>query len=240
MSELNEGTRPLSAETSRVTIEGAIFDCDGLIADTETPDYTSWLAVYEHYGLTLPLAEWAAYIGIAKGDDVRDWHAAVAAHAGPGYDRDAAAAMRHEHYYKAIDSLAPAPGLVPLLDSLQAANIPCAVASNSSRHWVRRILETTGLAGRFAAVATADQVATPKPAPDVYLLAAALLDARPTSCVAFEDSPRGLAAAVAAGMLSVAVPTGLTRSLDFSQADLVVSSLEEVTLDLLKKSAVRR
>ncbi len=219
----------------RVNIQGAIFDCDGLLADTETPDFEAWRAVYNDHGLTLDLADWAQYIGVAKGHDIRDWHGPLAAVAGPGYDREAVHARRRAHYYAAIDALRPMPGVLALLDALQSENIPCAIASNSERVWVDRVLDITGLTSRFSVIATADEVASPKPAPAVYLLAAERLGIPPQSCVAFEDSPRGLAAAHAAGMLSVAVPTALTRHLDFPQAHHLVDSLERLTLADLRR-----
>ena len=217
-----------------MTLQAAIFDCDGLLADTETPDYDAWRTLYAEQGLTLDLPDWAQYIGIAKGHEVRDWHTTLAAHVGPSYDREAIQARRRAHYQAAIAALTPMPGVVALLDALKAEGIPCAVASNSEAVWVERILGITGLHSYFTAIATSDQVPLPKPAPDVYLLAARKLDAAPAACVAFEDSPRGLAAAHAAGMTTIAVPTALTRHLDFAQAHHLVETLELLTVDHLR------
>lgn len=218
-----------------MTLLGAIFDCDGLLADTETPDYDAWRQIYEEQGLHLPVALWAQNIGLAKGHDLPDWHAPLAERVGPAYDREATQARKRAHYQFAIGRLTPMPGILALLDALDGENIPCAVASNSERAWVDRVLDITSLAPRFRAIATADEVARPKPAPDVYLLAAERLGVAPTHCVAFEDSPRGLAAAHAAGMFTVAVPTALTRHLDFAQAHHLVESLEHLTLDELRR-----
>lgn len=217
-----------------MTIQGAVFDCDGLLADTETPDFEAWRALYDEHGLTLSLEEWARYIGVAKGHEIQDWHAPLAAAVGPGYDRESVRARKRALYRTAIDVLTPMPGVNALLDALAAAHIPCAVASNSDRAWVEEVLAITGLRARFAAVATADEVARPKPDPDVYLLAARRLDVPPETCLAFEDSPRGLAAAHAAGMITVAVPTAVTRHLDFRQAHHLVETLEGLTLDDLR------
>ena len=217
-----------------MNIRGAIFDCDGLLADTETPDYEAWRTIYADHGLTLDVTDWAQNIGVAKGHDARDWHGPLAAVAGRGYDREAVHARRRAHYHAAIEVLRPMPGVLALLDALRAEHVPCAVASNSERAWVDRVLGITGLTPHFSAIATADEVAAPKPAPDVYLLAAERLGVPPALCVAFEDSPRGLAAARAAGMISVAVPTALTRHLDFPQAHRIVESLEHLTLDVLR------
>ena len=210
---------------------GAIFDCDGLLADTETPDYDAWRHIYEEQGLHLPIELWAQSIGLAKGHDLNDWHTPLAERVGAAYDREATQARRRAHYQEAIGRLTPMPGVLALLDALDEANIPCAVASNSERAWVDRVLNITGLAARFQIIATADEVVHPKPAPDVYLLAAERLGVAPEHCAAFEDSPRGLAAAHAAGMFTVAVPTALTRHLAFEQAHHIVESLEHLVWD---------
>ncbi len=209
---------------------GAIFDCDGLLADTETPDYDAWREIYEENGLHLPVETWAQSIGTAKGHGLNNWHAPLAETVGPDYDPAAVDARRRLLYHSAIGRLTPMPGVLAILDALDEAHIPCAVASNSERAWVDSVLDITGLTSRFQAIATADEVEHPKPAPDVYLLAAERLGVPPQHCAAFEDSPRGLAAAHAAGMFTVAVPTALTRHFAFEQAHHIVESLEKLAL----------
>lgn len=218
-----------------MTLLAAIFDCDGLLADTETPDYDAWRQIYEEQGMHLPVALWSQSIGIAKGHDLNDWHAPLAERIGSGYDREATQTRRRGLYHAAIGQLTPMPGILALLDALDQENIPCAVASNSERVWVDQVLNIIGLTDRFSVIATADEVAHPKPAPDVYLLAAERLGVPPEHCAAFEDSPRGLAAAHAAGMFTVAVPTALTRHLAFEQAHRIVESLEHLTLNQLRQ-----
>ncbi len=230
----------LTPNNPSVTFQAAIFDCDGLLADTETPDYDAWRMLYDEHGLTLDLQDWAARIGIAKGHDLADWHEALAQVVGPAYDRDATAKRRQAHYARAMQTLTPMPGVISLLDALADEGIPSAVASNSERAWVDRVLQITGLTGRFAAIATADEVNSPKPAPDVYLLAAHRLAILPAQCLAFEDSPRGIAAAHAAGMLTVAVPTALTRHLDWAQAHHLLQTLEEATPETLRRAFAKQ
>ena len=225
--------------TPTTTLLGAIFDCDGLLADTESPDYNAWHEIYEEQGLHLPVELWAQSIGTAKGHSLHDWHGPLAEAVGQGYDPDATEKRRHAFYQSAIGRLTPMPGVLAVLDALDEASIPCAVASNSDRVWVDRILDLIGLTSRFRVIATADEVEHPKPAPDVYLLAAKRLDIPPQHCVAFEDSPRGLAAAHAAGMFTVAVPTALTRHFAFEQAHHIVDSLEKLALKDLQPKGSR-
>jgi beta-phosphoglucomutase-like phosphatase (HAD superfamily) len=98
---------------------------------------------------------------------------------------------------------------------------------------VRYLVTQLGLGTQFDAMAAGDEVLHGKPAPDVYLLAARRLDTPPAACVALEDSHNGLRAAKAAGMRCIVAPSSLTRTMDFSGADLVVGSLLEVTLDVI-------
>jgi beta-phosphoglucomutase-like phosphatase (HAD superfamily) len=129
--------------------------------------------------------------------------------------------------------------VVELLDDAAAEGFRVAIASSSGLEWVDGHLARLGLRSRFAAVVTRDDLsgadARTKPAPDLFLLAADRLGVEPAHCVAFEDSPNGVAAARAAGMVVVGVPGPMTVGLDMSAADLVVPSLAEIDLATLRK-----
>lgn len=101
--------------------------------------------------------------------------------------------------------LQPLNGLVTLLDRLEAHGILAGVATSGPRKNVAHTLAEIGLVNRFSVIARGDQVERGKPAPDVFLHAARLLGVEPTTCLAFEDAPLGVAAAVDAGMRCVAV-----------------------------------
>jgi beta-phosphoglucomutase-like phosphatase (HAD superfamily) len=101
------------------------------------------------------------------------------------------------------------------------------------RSWVDLKLETLGLQKAFEAVLGGDEVTHGKPAPDIYLLAAQRLGVPPSECIAIEDSPVGIAAAVGSGAYTVAVRTYSTRNLDLSQAHAILDSLEFFDLTLL-------
>jgi HAD superfamily hydrolase (TIGR01509 family) len=105
------------------------------------------------------------------------------------------------------------------------ARTPVAVASNTPQRFVLGALESAGMARHFEVVVTADQVAEPKPSPDVYLRACDLLGARPSCSIALEDSPTGVAAARAAGMYVIGIPSFPGVRLD--AADLVGQSLSD-------------
>jgi beta-phosphoglucomutase-like phosphatase (HAD superfamily) len=106
------------------------------------------------------------------------------------------------------------------------------VASNSFGEYVRRVLAVMDLRQVFACVCTREDARRGKPAPDLYLAAARCLGLPPGECVAVEDSPVGLQAALAAGVHAVAVPNERLRAQDFSGAAARYDSLEELTANL--------
>lgn len=128
------------------------------------------------------------------------------------------------------------PGVRELLHALRDRGMLAAVASSSLRSWVDLKLGILGLRDAFDAVLGGDEVATGKPDPAIYLQVAQQLGLRPHECIAIEDSPPGISAAVAAGMFTVAVRTAFTWGLDISRADIVLDSLVQFDLDLLNGS----
>jgi HAD superfamily hydrolase (TIGR01509 family) len=217
-------------------IAALIFDFDGLILDTETCTYEATAGIFAEHGETLDLAWWHSIIGSA---DHPHWSEVLAERLGRPIDRAALVARREERRLRVLRALLPRAGVVELLEAALAEGIPVAVASSSALDWVGGHLERLGLRASFAAVVTRDDVsddgARTKPAPDLFLLAAERLGVEPARCVAFEDSPNGVVAARAAGMVVVAVPGPMTTGLDMGAADLVVPSLAGIDLAGFRK-----
>lgn len=97
------------------------------------------------------------------------------------------------------------PGAVELVLALRSSGVPVAMATNAARSFAEKALERAGHRDTFPVLVTAEDVAAPKPAPDIYLAAAARLGVSPQECIAVEDSPTGVSAAVAAGMVVLGV-----------------------------------
>ncbi len=132
-----------------------------------------------------------------------------------------------------MQELAPQPGVRALIAACRQRGLPVAVASSSRHIWVDLKLAAIGLTGAFDLVLGGDDVTRGKPEPDIYLKAAAGLGLPPEWCIAIEDSPIGIAAAVAAGTCTIAVRTDYTRHLDVSQAHAILETLEDFDLSLL-------
>ena len=209
-----------------------IFDFDGIVLDSETPEYESHRRIYQRCGVTLTVDEWCGVIGTWSEGHDEQWFTRLC-------ERSAGAPARQDYFaerrriFEAIVPAGPMRGVRELLTLLGDAGIPVAIASSAPARWVVGAVERLGLRPLFGAVVTGDEVAHRKPAPDVYLEAARRLGADPARSFAIEDSGPGLAAARAAGMKAIAIPHWLTERHDLSGADLTVAHAGELTLDRL-------
>jgi HAD superfamily hydrolase (TIGR01509 family) len=118
------------------------------------------------------------------------------------------------------------PGLIELLEAIETAQIPRAVATSASRPYLDRVLNQLALAGRFQFALTAENVTHGKPHPEVYVTAAQRFEVVPTRMLVLEDSNHGCTAAVAAGAITVAVPTEHTGALT-ADVHLVAENLAD-------------
>ena len=125
------------------------------------------------------------------------------------------------------DRLTPMPGLMELLDALERAAMPKAIATSSRRELVDPCLQPFDLERRFQFILTAEDVVHGKPNPEIYLTAAGRFGVSPAEMVVLEDSPNGCRAAASAGAFAVAVRSEHSRQYDFHMASLVVDSLAD-------------
>jgi HAD superfamily hydrolase (TIGR01509 family) len=126
--------------------------------------------------------------------------------------------------------LATMPGLMELLDALERAAIPKAIATSSSRRLTDACLDPFALAPRFSFILTSEDITHGKPDPEIYLLAARRFDIPPREMLVLEDSHNGCRAAAASGAFTVAVPGDHSRQQDFSTASLIIDSLGDERL----------
>jgi HAD superfamily hydrolase (TIGR01509 family) len=140
-----------------------------------------------------------------------------------------------EEIFSAIlrQRLAPMPGLPQLLDRLEQAGIPKAVATSSGRRYAHYVLSRFDYLRRFEFVLTCEDVVEGKPHPEIYLKAAERLGHAPPQVMVLEDSQNGCRAAVAAGAFAVAVPGDHSRLHDFSGAAMVIDQLTDPRLQAM-------
>jgi HAD superfamily hydrolase (TIGR01509 family) len=213
-------------------IKALIFDFDGLIIDTEMPDYASWQAVYAEYGQDLPVAMWGQIVGGTGASDF-DPHGYLEELSGQSLDREEVWISRRTAYLDTVAEQPILPGVKDYLEGAKERGLKLAVASSSPDNWVSGHLTRLCLIDYFDAIKTADDVARTKPDPELYLAALQALDVAAEEAVVFEDSGNGVRAAKAAGIYTVAVPNGLTAQLTIEGADLSLASLAELSLDEL-------
>ena len=206
-------------------LRAVVFDFDGVILDTEEPEYIAWHRVWADHGVELRLDEWVDCIGTVGAFDPM---AELVARAPGPVDRAAVDERRRAHHRGLVAANTTLPGVEALLDDCRERGVPVAVASSSPHSWVDGHLRRLGLADRFTGLHCFDGSRPAKPAPDLYRCAVEALGVEPAEAVAIEDSLNGITAAKAAGLRCVAVPGPMTRNLDLSAADLRVGSLAGV------------
>ncbi|HLF98007.1 MAG TPA: HAD family phosphatase [Methylococcaceae bacterium] len=186
------------------SFDAVIFDLDGLVLDTEAGYRTAWRRAAAESGVDLDEDFFWALSGQEAGAVSQALTAVLGEDTTP--ERFWTRAARHWREHLDIHGIAVRPGFYELMGWLRERRIPCALATNSQRRYALECLGVAGLGDTFAHLVTRDQVERGKPAPDVYLAAAAHLGVAPARCLALEDSPTGLASARAAGMRCILVP----------------------------------
>lgn len=210
----------------------AIFDMDGLMVDTERLHHESFSAVLEQYGVR-PVPNKQGIIHISGVSAETNWNYFKRQYGFEADNEELSKRKSEIHVAWLRKDVVAMPGLLPLLRTLHAHKIKISVASSSIREHIAIVIDKLRVAHYFDAIVSGEDVACGKPAPDIFLRAADQLGITPDECVVFEDASNGARAAAAAGMHVIAVPNVFTANEDFSVADKVIGSLEEVTMKVL-------
>jgi len=204
-----------------------IFDMDGLMLDTEPLAARAWTDAALHLGVDFDHAVTPRLIGRNFPDCV----ALIRAHHGERYPVEDLMRAWHGAYDAIVEreGIVLKTGLAELLAWLDGENIPKAVATSTRRSRAQAKLIHTHLLERFSALVGGDEIARGKPAPDIFVEAAARLGIIAAECVVLEDSEPGINAALAAGMMPIMVPDLCPPSPALlTRAPLVLASLVEV------------
>lgn len=199
-----------------------VFDLDGTLVDSEPNYFEAGRQVLAEHGV--PDFTWAdheRYVGISTLETVTLWKREYGLRASV---EELLAAKNRRYLELARTATRAYPEMRKFVELLATEAVPMAVASGSSFEAITSILAGTGLDGQLRTVVSADEVAHGKPAPDVFLEAAARLGADPADCVVVEDAAPGAAAAHAAGMRCIAVPyvAAQADAPEFATAGLLV------------------
>jgi HAD superfamily hydrolase (TIGR01509 family) len=176
--------------------EAVLFDCDGVVVDSEGPSFALFLDELAAHGLPLTPAEFETdFVG-----GTVEMVATRARAAGARLPQDWVSHFYRRMYAMLQSGVPLVDGVTDVLDRLDAAGIPYAMGSNGSLEKMQITLGQHGLMYRFRAVLSGQRLGQPKPAPEVYLQAAQACRASPAACVVIEDSATGAKAGLAAGM----------------------------------------
>jgi len=180
-----------------------IFDMDGVLVLTEDAHWKSWLEVARPRGAELSYAAFKSCFGRINPDCIPILF-------GPRSPQEtiAIAEEKEAAFRRIVSERVPLiPGIVELLTGLQNLGVRLGIGSSGPPENVKALVEGGGIARFFSATVDGSQVKRGKPAPDVFLTCAQRLEVPPAGCAVIEDAPVGIRAAVAAGMLAVAVAT---------------------------------
>ncbi|MFZ1468645.1 MAG: HAD family phosphatase [Paracoccaceae bacterium] len=179
-----------------MTPDAVLFDCDGVIVDSESATFQMLIDDLARHGLPLTMLQLETnYIG-----GTIESVATRARAAGAVLPQDWVQDFYPRMYAMLAAGTPLMPGILQVLDALDAGFIPYAVGSNGTMEKMQITLGQHGLIPRFHAVLSGQDIGRPKPAPDLYILAALQCHADPAKCVVIEDSATGAAAALAAGI----------------------------------------
>jgi len=225
--------------TNPVVKRAIIFDCDGVLVDTELLKFLAWQKTFAQYGITFEQEEYLPLVGysstyifdnIIKQKNVKLSEDFI---------------DQKNAYYQELQraGVPPLEGAIKFAQKLAAKKkelgIILGLASSAGRDEIMVNLKQIGLADIFDVIVSghddlaeySDPAGTNKPKPYIYQKAAQLLGVSPSQCVVFEDTNAGVTAAVSAGMIAIATPNAYTRTHDFSQAKYVLNSFDAISVD---------
>jgi len=216
-------------------LKALIFDFDGLILDTETPEVLVWQSVYKDHGFELPVDEWQKTIG---GYGISNFNPAehLSLLSQGRLDSVSLRARYRKEADKIIHASPVLPGVTRMIEQAKENGLQVAIGSSSPHSWVDAHAKRLGIFDYFDHIVCQDDVppGRTKPNPDIFLKALDQLNVKNDAAVVFEDSPNGVLAARRAGIFVVAVPNPLTAKLGVT-GDLTVSSLADLSLHDLQE-----
>jgi len=218
-------------------VRAVVFDMDGLLVDSEAVFRDSMMHVARERGHDLPLEVFLRMVGL-PGPSSR---AVAVAHFGEDFPTDEfnAAVWAHAKAHHDEIGVALKAGVIELLDHLDQAGLPRAVATSSSHTAVEHQLGRSGILERFQAIVAAGDYVRGKPNPDPFLTAAGRLGVDPVYCLALEDSHNGVRAAHAAGMMTIMVPDLLAATDEMRERCIMIAESLHDVRNVLTKPARR-
>jgi beta-phosphoglucomutase len=212
-------------------LEAVIWDLDGVLANTASYHLSAWQETFQKRGMKFTEADFRRSFGQRNDTIIRNTLGGKTAQG----EIEAIAGEKEATFRRMIgQEIEPIPSAVELVYSLRRQGVKMAIASSTPIENIQLITGSLGVANCFQAIVTGHDVTEGKPSPQVFLMAAQRLGVEPENCVVIEDAVAGVTAAKRAGMHCVAVTSTRSRE-SLKQADLIVKTLEEITINDLDK-----
>src|SRR3954451_2415179 len=202
--------------------DAVVFDNDGLLLDTESCWTRAEVTLFERHGAEFTMEHKRDLIGSSRATAAGKLERILGA---PGHGYELMDELHDLVMDEAARGVEPMPGALELAAALRETGTPLALASNSVSAFVNLTLEVAGAADLFDVVLTAQDVAAPKPAPDLYLEACRALGAPPERSAGLEDTATGIAALRVAGLFAIGIPS--FPGVELREADLLAGSLAD-------------
>ncbi len=217
--------------------KAVIFDMDGLILDTEIIESRSFEKLLNEYGIKAELYENGLLHKIGGAVEAKTYYENFKKQYNLPIDADIVRDKKRAYWQKMVEEeeIKAFPGFIELIALLQENKLIIALASNRNETFLHLVLEKLKVKHHFRTIVGPAEGRRGKPYPDIYLHTAKEIGVKPEECIVLEDTDVGIISAKDAGMKAIAIPNIYTKDHNFARADIVVGSLREVTLELLKK-----
>lgn len=208
-------------------IKGVIFDRDWILIDSEWVNINAAIEAFEKFGIEITDEDKKHIVGTHPRDYLKYFQTKY------DFDIEKFKQIQPDMYYALFDKATIFQDAIDLVKRIQG-NLRLALNTWWDLEANQRLFKRAGLDDAFETVVTCEMYENFKPHPESYLIAMKKLWLQPHECVAIEDTDRWLASAKAAGAKCIVIPNEYTKNQDFSQADKIVTSAKEITIEMLK------
>jgi len=212
-------------------IEAVLFDLDGVLIETELQTFKFYQSYLKDHGIELKDAD---FIYKAGRKSVDFWKDVLTEEQQKTINTSEITRLKREKFNTAPDQfIGRVAGGVELLELLQRHKYKMALASQNERRMIETAVNWLNVKKYFSEILSIEEIKNLKPSPEIYLLAAKRLGVKPNNCIVIEDSKDGVNAAKNAGMACIGLQHSYTPIDALSRADIVVNTLNDVTIDLV-------
>jgi HAD superfamily hydrolase (TIGR01509 family) len=215
-------------------VKAVIFDMDGVIIDSEPFHWDVNKIIFKDLGIDVSFTEYQNYIGVSN---TNMWTDLKNRHSLPQTVKQLVAMQVSGNIeFMKREQFEPINGGVALIQDLEKYGIAIALASSSPYNVINIVLDKFGIKSYFSAIVSGEDFLKGKPAPDIFIKAAELLNVSPKDCVVIEDATHGVAAAKAAGMKCIGFANKNSGNQDLTKADLIVTSMSAICVQNISAS----